>query len=150
HDFLKKAKETEEVLSDVDNKMLKFLSKEILPGKRQHEIVLVKALMEKNSHKMTRAEVVQLFKEFNLDYSDRTVDSVIRTLSLDFYTRTLKMAYKGAEIVKVEGETIEFTQAFIEALKSDYFVKHVQDVLKTAWLLSKEFDHTLPLPRYQK
>ncbi|MFO6164250.1 hypothetical protein ACLBVH_32875, partial [Pseudomonas aeruginosa] len=44
HDFLKKMKDSVQVLSDIDNKMLKFLSKEILPGKRQHEIVLMKAL----------------------------------------------------------------------------------------------------------
>lgn len=77
-------KDSDQVLSVIDNKMLKFLSKEILPGKRQHEIVLMKALMESNSYMMTRVEIVQLFKQFNLDYSQRTVDSVIKTLSLDF------------------------------------------------------------------
>ena len=150
HDFLKKMKDSDQVLSDIDNKMLKFLSKEILPGKRQHEIVLMKALMESNSYMMTRVEIVQLFKQFNLDYSQRTVDSVIKTLSLDFYTGTLKMAYKGAELINIEGETIKFTQAFIEALKVDYFADHAKDVLKTAWLLSKEFDKSSPLTRYQK
>lgn len=150
HEFVKKMKDTEIELSEIDNKLLKFLSREIIAGKRIHEIVLVKALMETSDYRMSREEVIDLFQKFELNTSNRIANSVLRTLSLDFYTGTMKMAYKGAEIIEEVGDAIKLTEPFIAAMKSNYFIDLVEDVLKTAYLLSKDFDHTMPLTRYQK
>lgn len=53
HAFLAKIKETEHQLSESQNKILKFLCREILPSRRMHEIVLLQELLVKQTLTIT-------------------------------------------------------------------------------------------------
>lgn len=150
HHFLTKMKDTDIVLDEMDNTFLKFLSREILPGKRIHEVILIETLMKAEHNQISWDEMLNLFQTYELDVSERTLQSVLRTLTLDFYTGGLKKTYKNSEIIEVVNVKIKLTNPFLKAMKSDYFVQHVKDILETAGLLGEDYDFSQALTLYQK
>lgn len=147
--FLQKVKDNEGILSEDENRFLLFLSREILTGIRQHEIILLFKLIKKPIV-WEYDSIKQLFSDCKLPSDEKTVASVLRTLSLDFYTGTQKSIYKGAEIININDHSITLTDHFRQALKKDYFQKIIDDLLKASYYKSESFDTVQSLTRYEK
>src|SRR5699024_8016088 len=78
YDFLVKLKENEGNISPEANKQLMFISRELLPGTRRHELFLLQTLLTKSQ--VSLAEFRQLAKNHGLLSDDETLSSVLRTL----------------------------------------------------------------------
>lgn len=148
--FLAKIKDNEGTLSAEENKFLMFLSREILPGIRQHEIVLLSKLL-KETRGLTFGEVKETFAKSQLPNDDETVQSVLRTLSLEFYTGGQKKTYSGAELISVNNpQQIQLSPAFQQALQNDYFRQLLEDLLTASFYKSEDFTTAQALTRYAK
>ena len=148
YEFLVKMKENEKVILPIESKMLSFLTSEILPGIRKHELVLLEALLDKEKLKME--EVRSLFIANGLDSDKDTIQSVVNTLSLEFYTGTFKKNYEGAEFISVNSLEIIETNQFQKAKENTYFVRLIQDIIETAKIRSLEYQVEGPLTIYRK
>lgn len=148
--FLAKIKDNEGTLSAEENKFLMFLSREILPGIRQHEIVLLSKLL-KETRGLTFAEVKEAFAKIHLSNDDETIQSALRTLSLEFYTGGQKKTYSGAELIYVDNpQQIQLSPAFQQALQNDYFRQLLEDLLTASFYKSEDFATDQALTRYAK
>lgn len=148
--FLASIKETQNNLTSSANAILKFLSREILPGKRLHEVILLSALLDPASDHLSIEELQLLFKNHDLKNDMDTVRSVIRTLSIDYYAGGSKKTYQPGQVLIIEGSRIECSPAFKAAKEDDIFLKHLQDLLTTATLLNDDYNHSTTLTLYQK
>lgn len=147
--FLTKVGDNEDTLTESENKFLVFLSREILPGIRLQEILLLSKLIQEQTE-LSITAVADLFTENQLLADEKTITSVLRTLSLAFYTGGLKKAYSGAEIIEQHGQMISLSKPFLNALKNDYFEKLLTDLLAASFYKSENFVTTQPLTRYAK
>ncbi|MFL2028440.1 DUF3427 domain-containing protein [Loigolactobacillus zhaoyuanensis] len=149
YSFLAKIGDNEGTITEKQNKFLQFLSRELLPGMRQQEIVLLSKLIE-SDHALRKQDLAALFADCHLIHDAATIDSVLATLSLTFYTGGLKKAYAGAAMVQQQVDQIELTADFRSALQNDYFKKLVVDLLKASYYKSEQFSQTEALTRYAK
>ncbi|MGG5329451.1 DUF3427 domain-containing protein [Enterococcus sp. AZ163] len=148
--FLAKVKDNEDTLAEQENKFLMFLSREILPGIRQHEIILLSKLLKEKCG-LTFKEVKDTFTKSQLPDDDETIQSVLRTLSLEFYTGGQKKTYSGAELISVDNsQLIQLSPAFQQALQKDYFRKLLEDLLTASFYKSEDFATDQALTRYAK
>lgn len=147
--FLKKVKEIDFDLGENDQAILKFLSAQILPGKRIHEITLVKYMLE-SGKTITLDESVALYEKAGIYATHEVARSVVRTLNHEYYVAQLQKSYEGGEIVTLAGDRISLTAPFTEAVEHPLVFPFIKDVLDTAQRLSEPYDQSQPLTRYQK
>lgn len=150
YEFLVAIKESEDELSKVESGYLTFVTRELLPGMRRHELVLMLKLINEPSRKFTVAELKQFFYDCGLLNDEEMIHSVIRTLDLSFFTGQEAKVYSGLELIQFKDGEVELTSKFKEALKKETFIKLIKDTLITGKLKSKQFDQTTPLTRFQK
>ncbi|WP_080146952.1 DUF3427 domain-containing protein [Marinilactibacillus piezotolerans] len=150
YEFLAAIKESEDELSKVESGYLTFVTRELLPGMRRHELVLMLKLINEPSRKFTVAELKQFFYDCGLLNDEEMIHSVIRTLDLSFFTGQEAKVYSGLELIQFKDGEVELTSKFKEALKKETFIKLIKDTLITGKLKSKQFDQTTPLTRFQK
>lgn len=147
--FSTKINDGEGSISETENKFLMFLSREILPGIRPHEILLLSKLLKSKSSLSFEA-IQQLYINSRIPSDKKTITSVIHTLSLEFYTGGQKKAYSGAEIIEQQGEIIALTEPFLKALQNDYFKQLLDDLLTASFYKTDNFDTEQALTRYAK
>ena len=126
-EFLLAIKETTENLSDSQTAFLQFISLELLNGKRQHELLLLKKLISGPIKKTAFIEWLSL-NELLVDL--KTLESVEDVLTLDFFVTASQERYGNvplltksndeynlSSILKLDlGQSLYFKTAFIDAL----------------------------------
>lgn len=124
------------VPSESEVALLSFLSSEILNGKRAHELLLLQSVLQSGS--ISRDEYRGLLAAQGCAHDDKTIDSVQRILSLEFFTSTELKKYGTEPIVVFAGDSFslsEHNRALLE--KSHLLQKHVDDVVSTGLYLSR-------------
>ena len=149
HEFLTKIKETARVLTANEGQLLKFFGRELLPGYRQHELLLIHQMIH-GKVDFTHEELVELFTGYDLAYDQATIDSVFATLSLSFYVGGQRKSYAGGAFLTQEGEIRTITNGLRQALNNPYFVELLKDSLAVAFEKSKAYRTDMPLTRYKK
>lgn len=150
YNFLLKMKDNPAEINERESQILTFLTREILPGKRIYEIGLLKHLYDNNVQEMAFKEVRALFESFNLSTSDDLVQSVLRTLSTDFFTGSSQKTYGPGHLITLKDKSFELSPVFSQALENDYFNILFHDLLQTAYLLSNDYQQDQPLTVYKK
>lgn len=151
YDFLLKMDAKEGEITESENKMLGFLSREIMPGMRKQELIIV-AEMIRNPREISFNHLQKMYQHEDLLVDSATFDSVLATLTTNFYTGMDGKKYLGAAIIDVdEKKSIIFpSKAFLSATKNRYFVQLVEDIIRTALMKSNKYDLRKCLTRYQK
>lgn len=150
YEFLVAIKENTQTLTEQHSGFLTFATRELLPGIRRHELILMLKLINEPDSTFTASELEQLFYEHGLLNDEDTIHSVIRTLDLSFFTGQDAKTYKDAKFVNYKNDKLILSIAFKEVLKTEYFSKMLKDVLIAGKLKSKAFNQTTRLTRYQK
>ncbi|MFW5444699.1 DUF3427 domain-containing protein [Aerococcus urinaeequi] len=148
--FLASIKESDNTLSKAANDILKFLSREILPGKRAHELVLLSELAKESVDTLSLAKIQTILAKHDLSYDPITVQSVVRTLSTDYYSGSSKKTYQPGQVVTIVDEGITLSPGFQSAKKDSTFLHHLNDLITTATLLNDGYDKSSDLTLYQK
>lgn len=122
--------------SEPESALLNFLSTEILNGKRAHELLLLERLLQTAS--ISRGEYRNLLESQGCAHDDKTIDSVLRIMSLEFFTSTELKKY-GTEPIIVSADGFFSLSERIRGLleKSRLLRAHVDDVVATGLYLSR-------------
>lgn len=120
---------------------LKFLSRELLPGKQPQELLLLQQLINHGS--ITREEFSDFLGTRSISNSDRDLSVVERVLNLEFYPKT---AYQDIRLVSYDEESFQYrlNDEFLTLYNQwdtsypNSFREHVNDIIETGLFLSRE------------
>lgn len=150
YDFLVSIKQNEGTLSPIENRFLTIASRELLPGMRRQELILLQKMMSDSTKSLRLEEIQQLFEQQGVLADNETVDSVLNTLNLNFYTGSIASTYKGQAFIEKAGNHVGLSPLFKQAAINQYFVQLMTDILLTGQLKSEAYSPLAPLTRYQK
>lgn len=128
------------------DRYLKFLSAEVLNGRRPHELVLLKALIGRLVEGVRLDRIRSILQEQGCAVDGGEVESAIRILNFEFFTKQDLAKYGDPICVEVDGN-LRLSQAFLKEYEgSKAFARHVHDVLETGFYLARHcYDWSVPL-----
>ena len=150
YDYLLYAKEDIEQLSVASVAILKFLTREIMPGLRLHEIFLIEKLIGQPEKNRSKADMKALFIREGLPADSWLLDSVIQTLSIDFYAGGSAKTYQEAALIEKINDGFKLSPTFQSALSSKGFVILLKDILQIARWNHEKFDDQQIFTRHEK
>ena len=119
-----------------EEQFLSFLSGEILNGKRPHELLLLKSLL--NNTELSRSEFHYLLKEKDTASDEATMSSAERVLTFEFYNDQQKKKFGSNPVLLFKNGIYRLTDAFREAYKDgEVFRNHVDDIIETGLFISR-------------
>lgn len=151
-DFLKKMGENVN-LSDYQNAALSFVTKELLFGKRPHELLLLENCLDKS---ITKTDFIDLLKSNDCYVNKDVLDSVEKILSLDFFDvkqgkTTKKEQYGSYPLIEKVNENYRLSRPLQQALNVNQQFKILfRDVLKTGLELAKEYNSQSQFTLYKQ
>ncbi len=105
-------------------------------GKRPHELVLLRELLDGSS--LSYGEIQLLFVSQGLTSDQATVESVVRILTLEFYTQAERTKYGEPPVLHDIDGTYRLSPPASDSLaSSDTFRTFVQDVVETGLHLAR-------------
>lgn len=152
-EFLQKMGEDIE-LNNYENSILSFVTKELLSGKRVHELVLLNELLK--NEPVDLASYEQLLHQYGAYVNQDVLNSVENVLSLTFFDvkhgkTTKKIQYGGENLIKMaENKTYQLNDKLKDSLKNPTFVRLLRDAVQTGLLLSKEYQQDQQFTLYQQ
>ncbi|WP_446666744.1 DUF3427 domain-containing protein [Flexivirga sp. B27] len=133
--LLRRIKLVDHVPTPAANALLSFLTLELLNGKRPHELLLLQRLFSHGS--VSRADLPDFFAREGCAADERTIDSTVRLLSLDFFTEAERTRY-GAPPVLLADDRIELNPTVRDLVDADAtLAHHVDDVIRTGLFLAR-------------
>lgn len=128
-------------LSDDPDRILTMLTNELLNGKRPQELILLRELIASQRPVRLDAYRRQL-SELQLDASDRTVRSVERILTFEWFTDLERKKYGTQPLVTFDGNCYHLAVRWCAAWESgDDFRRFAVDVVETGLKLSQTRYH---------
>lgn len=122
-------------LGEPEQRLLSVVSRELLQAKRPHELLLLRALLERES--LALPEIEALFAENGI--SALPTHSAVRSLSLEFNTTPERTQYGVDGLVSREDGKVSLTPELSHAYRaSESFRTHLDDVLQTGLDLISE------------
>ncbi|MBC6342024.1 DUF3427 domain-containing protein [Lactobacillus kimbladii] len=153
-DFLIKMGESVK-LSDYEDGVLSFVTKELLNGKRPHELILLQLLLEKNQ--VSQEEFEQALHDYGAYVNEKVLTSVEDILSLNFFDikqgKTTKKDQYGGQPLIVKIDLFDYSLAPILAQslnQNETFRKLFRDVIKTGLALNQDYDNHKQFTLYQQ
>lgn len=126
-----------------ESNALKFLSVELLPGKRPHELLILRELLKGGA--LTRSRVREILDEHGTTSDKAVIDSTIRVLTGMFYKDRDLERYGGAILSRISDVGLELHPDIAEhytayAADTNWFSSfkgHVDDLIETGLKLCK-------------
>ncbi len=136
-----------------ENGMLTFVTKELLNGKRPHELLLLKALLKQST--VTKAQYFRILRQAGAYVNDQVLKSVMKILSLDFFAvkvgkETEKKRYGMQPLVRYQNKCYRLSAQLKKNLQQPLFYKLFIDALKVGLKISATYDKSKPFTLYKK
>lgn len=152
--FLTKMGESIE-LNKYENAVLSFVTKELLNGKRPHELILLKMLLEQKIVK--QEDYLAELQQENVYVNDAVLESVDDILDLSFFDvkqgKTTKKAQYGDQPV-IEHNNLfdyELNKDLRDALdKNEWFLRLFKDAINVGLELNHQYDNQKQFTLYQQ
>ncbi|GIO22199.1 DUF3427 domain-containing protein [Oceanobacillus sp. J11TS1] len=137
--FLMKMKEEIPVLNDYEQRVLAMFSRELLDGKRKHELILLKLLLEHGT--LNKQEYIRTLEGNNCLTDNNVLESVDRIMDLSFFTQTDRKKYGDKAIIHLsEREIYAFNEEVQRSLQINrYFKSLIRDVVEAGMERSKKY-----------
>lgn len=152
--FLSKMGEVIE-LNNYENAVLSFLTKELLNGKRAHELVLLQMLLEQKQ--VDQEDFVSELHKRKIYVNKAVLNSVDDILSLEFFDvkqgKTTRKAQYGGQPIVVHSNLFnyELNQELLDALTQNKWFRNLfKDIIETGLLLSVDYDQLKQFTLYQQ
>lgn len=142
-------------LTEFENAILSFLTKELLNGKRPHELLLLQALLTKEY--ISHREFENILKRFGTYCNEAVLKSVLAILSLDFFNvkqrqTTKKTQYGGQSLVQ-QDDLLNYVLApkLSQALQNNHIFKQLfTDVVNTGLKINQRYNKQEQFTLYQQ
>lgn len=154
YQFLLKMKEDLPVLPTLADQWLSFVTKELINGMRQHELLLLQKLSCQPS--LTRQDYLVCLQQHNCYCNQAVLDSVAKILNLDFYQvktgKQLQAAKYGNQPLVVEKNGCYVLNQTLHHWLTEFpwFQRLWEDGLTAGLLRSSQYCSQRPLTLYQK
>ena len=142
-------------LSDYEDGVLSFVTKELLNGKRPHELILLQLLLKK--YQVSQEEFEQVLHDYGAYVNEKVLTSVEDILSLNFFDikqgKTTKKDQYGGQPLIVKIDLFDYSLAPILAqslTQNETFRKLFRDVIKTGLALNQDYDNHKQFTLYQQ
>lgn len=140
-------------LSASENGMLSFMTKELLSGKRPHELLLLDALLRHGT--VTRTQYLQVLRQAGAYLNEQVLRSVMKILSLEFFAvkigkETKKKRYGNQSLVIFQKDQYRFSSQLQHNLQHPLFYKLFTDALKVGLKISTAYASDKQFTLYKK
>ena len=108
--------------------MLEFVSTQLSSGKRPHELILLKILIDKKAINIDEFEK-ELEDKFNIENDILTIEKSIDILKGGFIAGSDKKKYSNCIFVELDSNVVKNTEEFNAALQNKEFVRLLNDVI---------------------
>lgn len=150
YNFLVKIKENDAEISEKENLLLKFITRELLSGIRSHELEVLNLFLNEQRETMTMQEMKTLFESKGLLSDQDVINSVFRVLDVSFYEKNLWREYSKVQLFTNNDNRLVSTELFSQIKRDEYFVRLFQDMIDTGLEKSKDYDLSVKLDLYKK
>ena len=134
YNYLLKSKITDELFDDTGRKILKYLSKKILNGKRNFELLILKELLKNGVEKIENISK-------SIKCNDDEFRSSIKILNGKFEkNEEMNKLALGYTILDVDYNNIRITDDFAARLDNEEFKRQIEDIIETG-LLYYEYNY---------
>ena len=155
YDFLIKMKENVH-LTLLQEKLLNFVSLELMNGKRVVELKLLQRLLEHHGT-YAKAKFVSMIKANNIFYNETVERSVERVFSLAFFATKNKQvqkvqeSYGGKPIVILLNGNYQLSETFEQQLSDNpFFSELIKDALTAGFMRSNQYQTDRQFTLYQR
>ena len=150
YEVLVRLKEVETPLPERHQQTLLFLSKECLPGKRPHELLLLEALMDAPYHRLAIKAYEDLLVAKGISFDEQTLRSVERVLSHDFFVTADQKKYGRQPFVTKTEQHYVLADFVQEGLNHGFANRLIRDTIEAGLLRSTRYDATQRLTINEK
>ncbi|WP_423190412.1 DUF3427 domain-containing protein [Alkalibacterium sp. f15] len=154
YDFLLSMKENKEILTEEEQMYLMIASRELLPGMRKHELMLLQRLIDDQKNDVKKAvsieELTKWYENLSVISNNKTIQSVLNTLNLNFFTGMTRKTYGDYPLISIEKNKIKLSKGMRAALINGYFEKLFIDIIGTGLLNATAYQPNTQLTLYEK
>lgn len=152
--FLQKMGESIE-LTNKQSQILSFVTKELLNGKRIHELLLLKMLFNSEDGRIAFDDYIEKLKKHHAYVDEHVLDSVDDILTLSFFDvksgkTTKKEQYGNNSLIIHDLLMYEFSPEMRDCLKNDDFKRLFADALQTGLLLNRDYQNNQQFTLYKQ
>lgn len=150
--FLQKMGENVE-MTKYESQLLTFVTKELMNGKRPHELILLKLLLERD--KVSEAQYLEALDQENAYHDEAVLKSIDDVLTLSFFDvkagkTTKKAQYGNLSLISHCDSGYQLSSEFSAALKDSDFAKLMVDVITTGLDLTRDYNATEQFTLYKQ
>ena len=127
--FLKKyEKEYTTRFTDEEENVLQFISRKLAPGKRVHELVILKLMLE-DGHQVFARFAKAMKDEYDLVITDTIRTNVINFMTNQFPSGGSAGTYKSAVLLQTVGDDYSVSPEFAKMLENEAFRAEIQTLV---------------------
>lgn len=142
-------------LSEYQNQVLTFITKELVNGKRPHELIVLRELIDHGY--ISFEQLKRLFNTHHIYVNNTVIQSIIQVLSLAFFDvkagkTTRKAQYGGHSLIQTNLLEIQLSPIFKQALEQQAvdFKRLLNDAIEVGMNFNQNYDNQNQFTLYQK
>lgn len=142
HKFLTKVEKDEYTVKfeAIEEKYLEYVSTKFANGKRLHELLILKELMQhRDATNLISFMKNSLSSLYEISTSEKTEKNVVNLLTGSFATGAAKDAYKGVDFIEPFENDFKIAQKFSNLLKNEEFAKQIQEIVEFGLMRNKKY-----------
>lgn len=120
--------EYEVKLNELELLYIQFLTRKIINGKRPHELIILREVIENNTLEIEDLE--KILEKYGIRNNLISIRSALRVLDKSFYKPREHNQYIRACYIDTDNNTITINSTFKELLKNNDFKENIMDLIK--------------------
>lgn len=148
YDFLLKMKEDIAPITDYEKSILSLIGKDFLPGKRIHEILLLKLLAENEA--LSEQEYISALQTHHAYIYEDTIKGIENVFTLNFFVDADKKKFGQKPIIINAGSQYMLNEELQLSLQDTNFKQYFMDLLECAFIKNAKYNNYEPFKLYEK
>ena len=124
-------------LTDTESNWLSFITFELLPGKRKHELLLLQELIKKGE--ISKDKFIKILETEQLSTKDSIISSVENVLSLQFLKSQEVKKFGTEPLVTLEKNVYKLNPEVIDSFKNSDFTLLFKDVIEAGLYKTNDY-----------